>query len=49
MVAFFIVTAILIGLYGALHYAWNKKRENQENQQNLQLEGTSPSHAIITP
>ncbi|KAJ5635895.1 uncharacterized protein N7484_009208 [Penicillium longicatenatum] len=38
MLAFFIVTAILIGIYGGLHYTWNKKRENREH---LQLEGAT--------
>jgi hypothetical protein len=33
MLAFFIVNAILIGLYGLIHYTWNKKREDQDRTQ----------------
>ncbi|KAL4879451.1 permease of the major facilitator superfamily [Aspergillus karnatakaensis] len=33
MLAFFIFTAVLIGVYGGIHYLWNKKRDRLRDEQ----------------
>lgn len=33
MLAFFIVTAILIAIYGWIHHSWNEKREKELSAQ----------------
>lgn len=47
MLAFFIVTAVLIGIYGWIHHTWNQKREKEISSQ---IQGNKPPHiALINP
>ena len=44
MLAFLIVTGILIGIYGSLHHIWNKRSEQQEA---VSVPGNRPSSALF--
>lgn len=44
MLAFFVVTAVLIGIYGWIHHTWNQKREKEIS---TQPQGNQPSSIVF--